>query len=201
MTKPCSIYGIFHKHDVVLTPAHLAKELEGELMTMESAIINEKLISEGVLKELKRMEKKIIKTGYVPDSPEKQREEWSFDTKAEVVENKLGGKQSKLGVRLDLLDAEAVLRLGRVLALGAESHGVDNWRNIPRQDHINHALNHLIVYLAEKRSKKTVLVPGAAIEYTSEHPPIVHSTPSEDHLGHAMCRVMFAMATGHTTEK
>ena len=85
----------------------------------------------------------------------------------EVHVNEHGGKQSRVASRLDLVDPYAMLALGRVLAKGVH-YGVDNWRAIPARDHANHALNHLMGYLA--------------------------GDPSDPHLEHAFCRLMMAVA-------
>lgn len=53
-----------------------------------------------------------------------------------------------------------------MLAEGAEKHEAWNWLDIPIDDHINHAMAHLVGYLSGDRS--------------------------ENHLAHAACRVHFA---------
>lgn len=88
---------------------------------------------------------------------------------AETVINNKGGKQSKVPYRMDLIDPYAILKAAKVLAEGAEKYGVDNWRLIPCSDHINHAIVHFYSWLAGDRS--------------------------DDHLTHALCRAIFAVAT------
>jgi len=95
----------------------------------------------------------------------------------EVEVNKKGGKQSNLGMRLDLIDSKAMFRMGKVLQLGAERYSEQNWRKIGARDHINHALFHLLKYTESLDGEEEGLA------------------ESEDHLAHAMCRVMFAVAT------
>jgi hypothetical protein len=56
--------------------------------------------------------------------------------------NEQGGKQSAIPVRCDLFPARAVLELAAALAPAAIKYGEDNWRRIPRKDHVNHALAH-----------------------------------------------------------
>lgn len=85
-----------------------------------------------------------------------------------VETNEIGGQQSATGYRLDLLDPKAILRLGAVLKEGVEKgYKKNNWMKIPCDDHINHALGHIMAYLDGSRD--------------------------EDHLGHAFCRLMFAV--------
>lgn len=85
----------------------------------------------------------------------------------EVEVNELGGKQSKTKCRFDLLPPVAMFKVTEVLQQGAAKYGEDeNWRHIPIKDHLNHALNHIFGWLGGDNS--------------------------EDHLSHALCRLMFA---------
>lgn len=88
---------------------------------------------------------------------------------AEIVVNEQGGKQSKAVAAFNLMDAPAMIRLGKVLQYGASRYGRDNWRKISCEDHLNHALSHIFAHLAGDRQ--------------------------DDHLGHAFCRLMMACAT------
>lgn len=80
-----------------------------------------------------------------------------------------GGKQSTLPYHLDLIPPEAMFRMGGILKAGAAKYGRDNWREVPHRDHVNHALCHLYAYLA--------------------------GGEQGDHLGNALCRLAFAVAT------
>ena len=82
--------------------------------------------------------------------------------------NEKGGKQSYSPYRFDLLDAKAMFRLAGTAGRGAEKYGVDNWRKLTIEDNINRAIIHLYAYLAGDRQ--------------------------DDHLAHALCRVLFATA-------
>ena len=82
--------------------------------------------------------------------------------------NERGGKQSYSPYRFDLLDPKAMLRLAAIAGRGAAKYGVDNWRKLDINDNINHALVHLYAYLAGDKQ--------------------------DDHLAHALCRVLFATA-------
>jgi hypothetical protein len=81
--------------------------------------------------------------------------------------NDQGGKQSDLPIRCDLLPTLALLHVSHILDQGARKYGENNWRKIPRNDHLNHALAHLFGYLA--------------------------SDSQDDHLGHAACRILMAL--------
>lgn len=85
-----------------------------------------------------------------------------------TVTNAAGGKQSAISTRFDLMPPDALIRIAEVLAKGAH-YGKDNWRKIPQADHLNHAMRHLALFLK--------------------------GDTSEDHLGNACCRVMFAIET------
>jgi hypothetical protein len=88
---------------------------------------------------------------------------------AEVVTNDKGGKQSKAPYAFHLCDAKSLLRLAQVMAYGAERYERDNWRRIPCEEHINHAVGHFMLALA--------------------------GDTQDDHIGHALCRAMMADAT------
>ena len=90
------------------------------------------------------------------------------------MNNEAGGRQSKATYRLDLIPPVVLLAVGRVLAEEFEEYGppagggVENWRKIPIPDHLNHAMVHVAAYNAGDRS--------------------------DDHLTHAICRLIFAAA-------
>lgn len=83
--------------------------------------------------------------------------------------NEFGGKQSRLDYRFDLIDPKALFAVAKVLKDGHDKYGSDqNWRVIPIRDHLNHLLAHTYAYLAGDRQ--------------------------DDHLSHAVCRALFALA-------
>lgn len=65
--------------------------------------------------------------------------------------------------------SEALIEIGKILQIGAEKYAPNNWRLIPQEDHLNHALVHYIAYLA--------------------------GDMQDAHLQHCMCRLMMAYAT------
>jgi hypothetical protein len=62
-----------------------------------------------------------------------------------------------------------LIRIAKVLQYGASRYKANNWRLIPQEEHINHALIHLMAALA--------------------------GDTQDDHLDHALCRLMMAYAT------
>lgn len=68
-------------------------------------------------------------------------------------------------------ELQATIRIAKVLQIGADRYEANNWRLIPQESHINHALIHIIAHLAGDRQ--------------------------DEHIDHALCRLMMA----HATEK
>lgn len=64
---------------------------------------------------------------------------------------------------------KALIRIAKVLQYGADRYEANNWRLIPQESHINHALIHLIAHLM--------------------------GDTQDDHIDHALCRLMMAYAT------
>ena len=64
---------------------------------------------------------------------------------------------------------QQLIRIGKVLQYGADRYEPNNWRLIPQESHINHALIHLVAHLS--------------------------GDTQDDHLDHALCRLMMAMST------
>lgn len=89
---------------------------------------------------------------------------------APVVENEHGGKQSSTAYAFHLLPIDAVFAAAEVAKAGADKYGETfgdrNYVKIPAEEHINHCIQHLYGYLS--------------------------GDTSDDHLGHAIVRAMFA---------
>ena len=64
---------------------------------------------------------------------------------------------------------DALIQIAKVLEYGASRYSPNNWRLIPEEDHLNHALIHL--YALEEGDTQ------------------------DDHLGHFLTRIMMAYAT------
>ena len=86
----------------------------------------------------------------------------------DIIENKNGGKQSKIDYAFNLLDPHAMFALSAVLEYGASRYSRDNWRLISVEEHLNHALTHIFAYMANDEQ--------------------------DDHLEHALCRLHMAVA-------
>ena len=95
--------------------------------------------------------------------------------------NEKGGRQSKVSGRFDRIDVGALKRLAAVCKYGDGKYGPNNWRVIPLEDHLNHALEHIYNYLG--------------ILNRSSNGEVIYTKDGKmDELGHAFCRVMFALA-------
>ena len=86
---------------------------------------------------------------------------------APVEMNAAGAKQSSSPARMDIFPPHAALHVGAILKEGAAKYGEWNWLGIPVGDHINHVMIHLLAHIA--------------------------GDTQDDHIGHAACRMMFAL--------
>lgn len=66
-------------------------------------------------------------------------------------------------------ELQKLMRIAKVLQYGASRYAPNNWRLIPQEEHINHALIHIIAHLA--------------------------GDTQDEHIDHALCRLMMAYAT------
>jgi len=87
---------------------------------------------------------------------------------APIETNEHGASQSRTLYAFTSLDPHALFRVAATAASGDVKYGVDNWRGISERDHINHALTHIYAHLADDTS--------------------------DDHLAHAACRMLMALA-------
>lgn len=93
-----------------------------------------------------------------------------------IVTNEKGGKGSPMLYAFAWLDPLAMFALAKVVMQGREKYGTDeNWRKVPAEDHLNHALTHIYAHLAGDRQ--------------------------DDHLEHAFCRLMMAVATNREDQR
>lgn len=89
---------------------------------------------------------------------------------AVVTTNENGGKQSDTPYGFHMLPASALFDAAKVAKYGADKYGETfdnrNYTKISTIDHLNHAIQHIYAWLAGDRQ--------------------------DDHLGHAIVRLMFA---------
>jgi putative NIF3 family GTP cyclohydrolase 1 type 2 len=89
-----------------------------------------------------------------------------------TITNSKGGKQSDTPYRADLIPQRALLEIAKKLKEGAAKYDEENWRNIQINEHLNHALVHIMAYLA--------------------------GDGQDDHLVNAGCRILFAGEIEHS---
>ena len=73
----------------------------------------------------------------------------------EIITNERGGKQSKISGRMTEVPPLALLEVSKVMGVGAENYpreadGTPNWHNIDCSSNIDHALEHIANFLAER---------------------------------------------------
>lgn len=66
---------------------------------------------------------------------------------APIVENEKGGKQSKSEYAFHMIPPDALLDVAQVFAYGAGRYARDNWKKIPAEEHMNHALVHWFAWM------------------------------------------------------
>ena len=87
----------------------------------------------------------------------------------DTVTNEKGGKQSHVAARLDLIPHDNELLLGECLGFGARKYGEDNWKKIPLDDNLNHALVHIRKYLAGDRTEQHLVNTLARVNFALWH--------------------------------
>jgi hypothetical protein len=85
----------------------------------------------------------------------------------DTITNAKGGKQSYVSAAFHRLPRFAMRLVAQCAEFGAAKYGIDNWRLIKGEEHINHAWNHMNEFMLGDRS--------------------------EDHLVHAALRLFFAI--------
>lgn len=88
----------------------------------------------------------------------------------------MNGEINKDNMTLDILEQvpDTLIQIAKTLEEGASKYPVNNWRLIPEEDHLNHALIHL--YAIERGDTQ------------------------DDHKGHFLTRIMMAYATKPSKE-
>lgn len=93
-----------------------------------------------------------------------------FGTKpkeGETITNEQGAKQSFIAADYECIPPVVLRLLAQCLGFGRRKYGFENWKGIPFEDNLNHAMNHIVEWRMGDRS--------------------------EPHLVNAMARLTFAL--------
>jgi len=93
---------------------------------------------------------------------------------APIVKNARGGEHGDIKFAFDLIDPVAMMKMANVMYDGSKLHKKDGWRLLSVDEHLNHLLMHVYAYLAGDKQ--------------------------DEHLAHALCRAMFAVAVHERPE-
>jgi hypothetical protein len=64
-----------------------------------------------------------------------------------------GAKRGVVAERFDLIPAHGLIAVAEAMAKGAARYGDDNWKGLPKEEMVNHAMRHLALWLAGDRSE------------------------------------------------
>lgn len=95
-----------------------------------------------------------------------------LDTIKEIALGMIDGRRNyfiKAAAILEPDFSKRLIMIGKTLQYGATRYAPNNWRLIPQEEHVNHALLHLLV--------------------------LYSGDTQDDHLSHALTRLMMASAT------
>ena len=110
-----------------------------------------------------------------------------------VIEtNARGGKQSKIKGRMTEVPPLALIEVSAVMGLGAEAYpreadGTPNWYNISCSENLDHAMEHVANYLAEKNKPEATNIDGLSLGV--ERNPLI----LREELSHATARMLMGL--------
>lgn len=90
-------------------------------------------------------------------------------TKSKTYVNELGGKQSHVAERMDLIPTRPLLLLAQCLGFGAAKYGDNNWHLVTEREHLNHAQIHITLWLDGDRSEPHLVNAAARIFFALWH--------------------------------
>jgi hypothetical protein len=64
-----------------------------------------------------------------------------------------GAKRATVPERFDLIPAKGLMAVAEAMAKGAERYGDRNWRGLPSEEMVNHAMRHLVLWMAGDRTE------------------------------------------------
>lgn len=64
-----------------------------------------------------------------------------------------GAKRGAVRERFDLIPPLGLQAVAEAMAKGSARYGDDNWRGLPKEEMVNHAIRHLVLWMAGDRSE------------------------------------------------
>ena len=91
-----------------------------------------------------------------------------------IVGDNTTGKQTQVRTAFHLIPSIALFKLAEILYEGSLKYDKDNWKKIDVDVHLSRCIQHIYAFLAKDKT--------------------------EDHLAHALCRLVFAAALHYEAE-
>lgn len=155
LTSPAVVFGKF-----------LQEELKGD-----TAPITRSAQAESVVEWMSEAERHIYKNRKLGETMAEaerlDKEKGQALKEGETITNSAGAKQSFIAADYECIPPVVLRLLAQCLGFGRRKYGFENWKNIPFEDNLNHAMNHIVEWRMGDRS--------------------------EPHLVNAMARLTFAL--------
>ena len=87
----------------------------------------------------------------------------------ETVVSELGGKQSFVSADFNCIPPVVLRLLAQCLGFGRRKYGYENWKNIPAEDNLNHAMNHINEWRLGDRSEPHLVNAIARLSFALWH--------------------------------
>lgn len=86
-----------------------------------------------------------------------------------TVVNAQGGKQSFIEADFDCIPPVVLRLLAQCLGFGKRKYGFENWKKIPIEDNLSHAMNHINEWRAGDRSEPHLVNAIARLSFALWH--------------------------------
>jgi hypothetical protein len=84
-----------------------------------------------------------------------------------TITNEQGGKQSFIAARFDCVPPVVLRLLAQCLGFGARKYGKENWKQIPMEDNLAHAMNHINEWNLGDRSEPHLVNAMARLSFAT----------------------------------
>lgn len=85
------------------------------------------------------------------------------------ITNELGGSQSFIEADFDCIPPVVLRLLAQCLGFGKRKYGFENWKNIPIEDNLSHAMNHINEWRMGDRSEPHLVNAMARLTFALWH--------------------------------